>query len=586
MKLTTIPLGSIPASGNIRQGKPTKGALATLAASIDAVGLIQPLIVREPSGPDAGGKGVKSYALVAGYRRLEALKKLKKPKTYQVPVVVLDVEETDLDAARRLAENHVREPLTLLEETDAFAGLVAQGKSQAEVAAMFAVSERYVGQRLQLARLCPEAREHVIAGKLPLSAAGRLAAQAPERQLAVLAELKSALQSGYGIESLVDYQLRQERIRVGHALFDVETAGLHVERDLFDDKDEGWIADRDRFFELQREAVGVMAAKLREENPGLAFVTILDAGDDGWKQGYHWLTEGKAPDEGYEAGKTIKLMTTGEVRVDHRQRPIPGAVEPDGEEEAAAPQRQYQPPPPKEPDLLQEQSEPFKLLRRQIHHAIAAGAMCSDPKLALAMAILSLATKGCGNLSEPTTRHVHKLQFPGAIAWSEALAEAREMLRGELHGPGAEEPVHPGAWCLYRHETPELMAIVRDLMACEMDDLHILLGALLAASWSPDDKIVTVARAICGLDTRESYVMGPLELGKLKELVIQDQIALLPHSGLKGCITGKRKTTIDAMVKFCRTTHAEYGSAPVLPLLLTDQERREVEERTRVDVAA
>ncbi|MCW2988382.1 MAG: parB-like partition protein, partial [Solirubrobacterales bacterium] len=87
-------------------------ALTALAASIEASGVVQPLLVR----PLADG----SYELVAGERRWRAAKQAGLEK---VPAVVRDQAEPErLQAA--LIENMVREDLNPVEEAKACAALV------------------------------------------------------------------------------------------------------------------------------------------------------------------------------------------------------------------------------------------------------------------------------------------------------------------------------------------------------------------------------------------------------------------------------------------------------------------------------
>jgi hypothetical protein len=70
---TTIALNKLLAwQGNVRKTDPDK-AIDELAASIAAHGLLQSLVVRK----DKRGK----YAVVAGQRRLLALKSLRNPKS-------------------------------------------------------------------------------------------------------------------------------------------------------------------------------------------------------------------------------------------------------------------------------------------------------------------------------------------------------------------------------------------------------------------------------------------------------------------------------------------------------------------------
>ena len=121
-KLMTIPLDRLQRStANIRKTDP-RGNLEELAASIAAHGLIQNLTVR-PVGPN-GKKRATDYEVVAGGRRLAALKLLVKrkhlAKDFQVPCKVVGRDDaTEVS----LAENMVRTPLHPADQFDAFAKL-------------------------------------------------------------------------------------------------------------------------------------------------------------------------------------------------------------------------------------------------------------------------------------------------------------------------------------------------------------------------------------------------------------------------------------------------------------------------------
>ena len=147
MSIISIPLSKlIPSAFNVRK---TGGeSLDDLAASIAVHGLIQCLNVR----PAEGGK----YEVVAGGRRLAAMKRLAKEKllakSFPVPCRVLEGEDaTEIS----LAENQIRQAMHPADQFDAFKALSDGGMGTAEIAARFGVPERMVEQRLKLASVSP-----------------------------------------------------------------------------------------------------------------------------------------------------------------------------------------------------------------------------------------------------------------------------------------------------------------------------------------------------------------------------------------------------------------------------------------------
>jgi ParB family chromosome partitioning protein len=130
-------------------------ALAALAASIEASGVVQPLLVR----PLADG----SYELVAGERRWRAARQAGLDK---VPAIVREQAEPErLQAA--LIENMVREDLNPVEEARACAALVEDlGLTKEELARRVGRSRPAVSNLIRLLELPDEALDLLQSGDL------------------------------------------------------------------------------------------------------------------------------------------------------------------------------------------------------------------------------------------------------------------------------------------------------------------------------------------------------------------------------------------------------------------------------------
>jgi ParB family transcriptional regulator, chromosome partitioning protein len=130
-------------------------ALTALAASIEASGVVQPLLVR----PLHDG----SYELVAGERRWRAAQQAGLEK---VPAVVRDQEQAErLQAA--LIENMVREDLNPVEEARACAALVEElGLTKEELARRVGRSRPAVSNLIRLLELPDEMLTALEAGEL------------------------------------------------------------------------------------------------------------------------------------------------------------------------------------------------------------------------------------------------------------------------------------------------------------------------------------------------------------------------------------------------------------------------------------
>jgi ParB family transcriptional regulator, chromosome partitioning protein len=154
-ELRELPVSLIKPNPSQPRTKFDPDALAALASSIEASGVVQPLLVRPlPDG---------SYELVAGERRWRAAQQAGIEK---VPAVVRDQEEAErLQAA--LIENMVREDLNPVEEAKACDALVRElGLTKEELARRVGRSRPAVSNLIRLLELPDEALELLEAGDL------------------------------------------------------------------------------------------------------------------------------------------------------------------------------------------------------------------------------------------------------------------------------------------------------------------------------------------------------------------------------------------------------------------------------------
>jgi ParB family transcriptional regulator, chromosome partitioning protein len=166
-ELLELPVSLIKPNPSQPRTKFDPGALAALAASIEASGVVQPLLVRPlPDG---------SYELVAGERRWRAAQQAGLEK---VPAVARDQAEPErLQAA--LIENMVREDLNPVEEAKACSALVEDlGLTKEELARRVGRSRPAVSNLIRLLELPDEALEMLESGELS-EAHGRTILGAP-----------------------------------------------------------------------------------------------------------------------------------------------------------------------------------------------------------------------------------------------------------------------------------------------------------------------------------------------------------------------------------------------------------------------
>ena len=150
-----VPLAEIRPNPRQPRRAFDEAALAELADSIRAQGVLQPLLVRP--GADGG------YELVAGERRLRAA---ERAGLTRVPVVVRTLTEAEsLEIA--LVENLQRDDLTPLEEATAYQRLMEEfGHTQDEIADRVGKSRPAVANALRLLRLPEAIKQELSKGRI------------------------------------------------------------------------------------------------------------------------------------------------------------------------------------------------------------------------------------------------------------------------------------------------------------------------------------------------------------------------------------------------------------------------------------
>lgn len=149
-------------------------ALAELAESIRAHGIIQPIVVRQrPLQQNQAAGSAMQYEIIAGERRWRAA---QKAGLKSIPVVISDAAENDT-LTLALVENLQREDLNPIEEAEAFHRLhETLGYTQQEIAEAVGKDRTTVANSLRLLKLPAPVRQQVLAGELSMGHARALLA--------------------------------------------------------------------------------------------------------------------------------------------------------------------------------------------------------------------------------------------------------------------------------------------------------------------------------------------------------------------------------------------------------------------------
>ena len=263
-----IPLCRLAlAPENVRKTPPDAAAQKQLRASIMAHGLLENLVART-DGADADG--AERFAVVAGGRRLAALKALAEDGTLHADhPVPCKIAANGNAGELSLAENVIRIAMHPADQVVAFSKLAEAGVTVAAIAARFGVTERIVEQRLRLGNAAPELLDAYRADTIDLETLKAFAVTTDhDRQRAVWEQVSA---QGYRPSAWqVKRMLTEERVPAGSPMARFvgvdayEAAGGPVLRDLFADEHENgvWLENPALLIELATKKLEAAADEL------------------------------------------------------------------------------------------------------------------------------------------------------------------------------------------------------------------------------------------------------------------------------------------------------------------------------------
>ena len=267
-----------------------------LIASIRSLGVIQPLLVRE---------GYDGFEVIAGQRRLRACQALEQEtgRAEPVPCAVLETGDDAAAIEASLAENIARLPMDEIDQYEAFAALKARGRSVADIAHEFGVTELLVKKRLAIAGLITPILTAYRKGDIdpPTIRQLTLATRAQQKAwLELFRDPDNFAPTGHRLKA---WLFGGAEIPVSMALFPVEQYDGNIVSDLFGD--EQFFDDADKFWKLQTEAVIHRQAAYLDA--GWADVLVMPIGD-------HFYQYDKVKRGRKEGGKVyISCAANGEI---------------------------------------------------------------------------------------------------------------------------------------------------------------------------------------------------------------------------------------------------------------------------------
>lgn len=186
--LRELPVGNLSPNPYQPRAHIDEDALAELAASIEASGLLQPVVVRARNG---------KYELIAGERRLRAIQRLGWAK---IPAVVKEVDDQTL-LTLALIENLQRDDLNAIDVAMGYQRLGDEFKlPQAEIARLVGRNRSTIANLLRLLKLPAEVKTLVQQGKLSEGHARALVAVNDEAEAIRLA--REAVDQGWSVREI------------------------------------------------------------------------------------------------------------------------------------------------------------------------------------------------------------------------------------------------------------------------------------------------------------------------------------------------------------------------------------------------
>lgn len=266
---------------NMRHGKDAP-KIDDIYPSILESGVHQSLLVRKE------GKG---YGVIAGRRRLFALKKKAEDTGQPQTAPCLIMQSGDTKAAREasLLENVARLPATQLERFAAYKGLADSGKDAAAIAQTFGIKELDVKRVLALANLLPELLALFEAEDIQGHTLQALTLATPDQQRAWLDIYHSDDYAPQG-EQLKAWLTGGARIKTDVALFELDNFEGTIITDLFGDT--AYFQDPDLFWTHQNKAIATAVSEWIAE--GWSEIVVMERGEHftTWEHGQRMMEQG------------------------------------------------------------------------------------------------------------------------------------------------------------------------------------------------------------------------------------------------------------------------------------------------------
>ena len=211
----TIALGKITDAPWNTRSEISEASVKTLAESIKADGLLQPLNVISDAT-----SGVEAYICFDGCRRLNALRSIS---AKDAPCRVWDITEAEAKV-KTVTANIQREDDDPLLAAKVIGELLADGEKPEQIASKLGKTTPWVRRRAKLCALAPEVAEKIV-GKVTLDALEKIAVMPSKAQRNLVKAVKNRVKYSNGAlvtSSDIRWDIQREQADLDGAAFDTK----------------------------------------------------------------------------------------------------------------------------------------------------------------------------------------------------------------------------------------------------------------------------------------------------------------------------------------------------------------------------
>ncbi|CDX12625.1 conserved hypothetical protein [Mesorhizobium plurifarium] len=501
MQLAHVAIDQLNISAaNMRHSKRAPD-ISDILPSVRARGVLVPLLVRPNGSPD-------SFEIVAGRRRYFAAKTVADERGEAGPLPCAIMEDgDDVDALEAsLIENIARLDPDEVSQWETFTRLIKEGRTIADIAATFGLTEHLVKRVLALGDLLPKIREAYRREEIDTETMRHLTMASKAQQkdwLALYADPDQHAPRGW---QLKQWLFGGQSISTKVALFAVEEFPGLIVSDLFGE--ESYFADADLFWQKQNEAIAAKREAYLEA--GWPEVVVLEPG-----QYFHSWDYEKTPKR--KGGKVIITVSQrGEVefhegylsRKDARRARSNG----EADEEAERPAK------PSRPEL----SGPMQNYVDLHRHAAVRVSLLDHPGTALRLMVAHAIVGSSLWQVRPDPQRAANETVGASIAASRAEIAFADKRRGVLTLLGQADDDGPAAGG--NGDDFALASVFARLLALSDDEVLRVLALVMAETLAVGSAIIEALGNHLGIDMRVNWQPDDVFFELLRDKEVANQM--------------------------------------------------------------